>query len=144
MGASEMYGTCSEQIAGVLKVVGDSAMVLSYEEDRAFAALSLDRFGAIGSSRLDWGGAEELGRCEGFDGGNLRRMVQLYADADELAVVFWDNLAVPSVALEAALVAGHAEAVVDTFRACWIYLTSSEVLVEFQDGEGLKAGRVPS
>lgn len=142
--ASEMYGTCSEQNVDVLKCVGDSTMVLSYEEDRVFAALSLDRFGTIGSSRLDWDGAEVLGRCEGFDGGHLRSMVRLYAHVGELAILFWDNLAVPSVALEAALVANHAEAVVDASRACWIYLTDSGVLIEFQEGEGLTAGRVPS
>lgn len=54
------------------------------------------------------------------------RIVRLYADADELATVFWDNFAVPSVALEAALVADHAEAVLDASCACRIYLTGSE------------------
>lgn len=63
--------------------------------------------------------------------------------ASELAVVFWGNLAVPSVALEAALVASHAEAVLECSPECWIHLTDSEVLVEFQDGEGLMVGRVP-
>ncbi len=33
-----------------LEAFGDAAVVLSYEEDRTFAALSLSRFGAVGSS----------------------------------------------------------------------------------------------
>ena len=57
-------------------------MVLSFQEDRTFAALK----------------------------------------ADELAVVFWSNLAVPSVALPAALVAVQAEAVLGCSPECWIYL----------------------
>lgn len=35
-------------------------MVLSYDEDRTVAALSLSRFGARGSPRPDWRGAEVL------------------------------------------------------------------------------------
>ncbi|MFF3459659.1 hypothetical protein ACFYXH_36270 [Streptomyces sp. NPDC002730] len=143
LSGSEMYGTQPERIAGVLEALGESGMVLSYEEDRAFAALSLERFGAVGSSRLDWHGAEVIERCGAFDGGQLRRMVGTYAGANELVVVFWANLAVPSVALEAALVARHAEAVLECSPECWIYLTDSGVLIEFQDGEGLTAGRVP-
>ncbi|MHA5052619.1 hypothetical protein [Streptomyces sp. SD15] len=127
----------------LLEVVGESAMVLSFHEDRTFAALSLGRFGAVGSTRLDWHGAEVIERCEAFDAGQLRRLVVTYAGANELAVVFWGNLAVPSVALEAALVASHAEAVLERSPECWIYLTDSGVLIEFQDGEGLTAGRVP-
>jgi hypothetical protein len=66
----------------------------------------------------------------------------LRCDPTEL-IVFWDNLAVPSVALEAALVADHAEVVADVCPGCWIYLTSSSVLIEFHDGEGLTVARVP-
>ncbi|MFF1678841.1 hypothetical protein ACFVYG_22735 [Streptomyces sp. NPDC058256] len=49
MSAKANYGTHPAAIAEVLDAVGDAAMVLSYEEDRAFAAVSLNRFGAIGS-----------------------------------------------------------------------------------------------
>ncbi|MFE2413425.1 hypothetical protein ACFXDE_34325 [Kitasatospora sp. NPDC059408] len=56
----------------------------------------------------------------------------------------WRGEVVPEHDGKAALVADHAEAVVDASRACWIYLTGSGVLIEFQDGEGLTAGRVPS
>jgi len=139
-----MYGTHAQPLARVLEAVGDSAMLLSYEEDRAFAALSLGRFPAVGSSRLDWRGAEVIERCEAFDSGQLNRMVRAYARAGELVVVFWSNLAVPSVAMEAALVAEHAEEVLEVSPECWIYLTDSRVLVEFQDGEGMTAGRVPN
>ncbi|MBK5994257.1 hypothetical protein JHN53_21950 [Streptomyces sp. MBT58] len=128
----------------MLEVVGDSAMLLSYEEDRAFAALSLGRFPSVGSSRLDWHGAEVIEQCEAFDSGQLNELVRAYAGAGELVVVFWSNLAVPSVAMEAALVAEHAEEVLEVSPECWIYLTDSRVLVEFQDGEGMTAGRVPN
>ncbi len=138
-----MYGTYPEEIATLLDVVGESAMVLSFQEDRTFAALSLGRFGAVGSCRLDWQGAEVIERCEAFDASQLRRLVGTYAGANELAVLFWGNLAVPSVALEAALVASHAEAVLDCSPVCWIYLTDCAVLIEFQDGEGLTAAKVP-
>ncbi|WP_438268020.1 CDI toxin immunity protein [Kitasatospora purpeofusca] len=139
-----MYGTHAEPLARVLEAVGDSAMLLSYEEDRAFAALSLGRFPSVGSSRLDWDGAEVIERCEAFDSGQLNRMVRAYAGAGELAVVFWSNLAVPSVAMEAALVAEHADEVLEVSPECWIYLTDSKVLVEFQDGKGLTVGQVPN
>ncbi|MCX4690535.1 hypothetical protein OG401_40655 [Kitasatospora purpeofusca] len=98
----------------------------------------------MGSSRLDWDGAEVIERCEAFDSGQLNRMVRAYAGAGELAVVFWSNLAVPSVAMEAALVAEHADEVLEVSPECWIYLTDSKVLVEFQDGKGLTVGQVPN
>ncbi|MCX4641428.1 MULTISPECIES: hypothetical protein [unclassified Streptomyces] len=143
MSASEGYGTHPEEIAALLEAVGESMMVLSFREDRSFAALSVERFGAVGSTRLDWSGAVVIERCESFDAAELRRLMASCAGADELAVVFWSNLAVPSVAVEAALVAGHAEAVLECSPECWIYLTDSGVLIEFQDGEGFTAGRVP-
>lgn len=143
MSAGETYGTHREQISGLLGVVGASVMVLSFQEDRVFAALSVDRFGAMGSSRLDWREAEVIERSEAFDAGHLCRLVAAYAGADELAVVFWGNFAVPSVALQAALVASHAETVLECSPECWIYLTDSGVLIEFHDGEGLTVGRIP-
>ncbi|WP_186785201.1 hypothetical protein [Streptomyces misionensis] len=140
MGASEMYGTQRGAIAALLEAVGDSVMVLSYQEDRSFAAMSLDRFGAAGSVRLDWRGHEVIDRCDAFDGGQLRRTVLAHAEPGELAIVFWDNLAVPSVALEASLLADHAEVVEDVRPNCWIYLAGSAVLVERHDGEEADGG----
>jgi hypothetical protein len=69
--------------------------------------------------------------------------VRAYTRANELAVVFWGNLAVPSLGLEGAQVAAHAETVLECSPECWTYFTDSGVLIEFQDGEGLTAGRVP-
>ncbi|MET7846109.1 hypothetical protein ABZT45_48085 [Streptomyces sp. NPDC005356] len=132
MSASEGYGTHPEEIAALLEAVGESMMVLSFREDRSFAALSVERFRAVGSTRLDWSGAVVIERCESFDADELRRLMASCARADELAVVFWSNLAVPSVVVEAALVAGHAEAVLECSPECWIYLTDSGVLIEFQ------------
>jgi hypothetical protein len=138
------YGTQSDVLAALLAVVGDAAVaVLSYDEDRSFAALSLDRFGSVGSSRLDWSGVEELQRSPAFDGDGLRGLLCGLARPDELAVVFWANLAVPSLALEADLVARHAEAILQCCFECWVYLVDSGFLIEFQDGEGFTAGRVP-
>ncbi|MEU9288242.1 hypothetical protein AB0D57_26965 [Streptomyces sp. NPDC048275] len=137
------YGTHPEAIAEVVAAVGDAAVVLSYEEDRAFAAVSLSRFGAVGSTRLDWHGVEVLERSTAFDGAQLRRMVHDHGDGTELAVVFWSNLAVPSVALEAGTVATHAETLLDCSPECWVYLADSRMLIEFQDGEGATVGRVP-
>ncbi|MFE2413435.1 hypothetical protein ACFXDE_34380 [Kitasatospora sp. NPDC059408] len=128
----------------MLDAVGDSVMLLSYEEDTAFASLSLGRFPAVGSSRLDWHAAEVIERCEAFDSGQLNRMVRAYAKSGELVVVFWSNLAVPSVAMEAGLMAEYAGEVLEVSPACWIYLTDSRVLIEFQDGEGMTAGRAPN
>ncbi|MEU7513016.1 hypothetical protein AB0B13_13545 [Streptomyces sp. NPDC042898] len=139
-----MYGTHPEGIAALLEVSGASTMVLSFREDRALAALSVGRFGAVGSTRLDWSGAEVSERSDAFDADELRRLMASCAGVDELAVVFWSNLAVPSVALAAAVVADHAEAVLECSPECWIYLTDSDVLIEFQDGEGFTAGRVPN
>lgn len=136
------YGT-QPVIAALLAAVGGAAVVLSYDEDRSFAALSLSRFGSVGSSRLDWSGVEVLQRSPAFDGGELRGLLRGLARLDELAVVFWGNLAVPSLALEAGLVATHADAILECCFECWIYLVDSGVLIEFQDGEGFTAGRVP-
>ncbi|MFG2593988.1 hypothetical protein [Streptomyces sp. NPDC048438] len=141
MNVGKMYGTHPGAIAALLDAVGEAAMVLSFQY-RTFAALSVGRFGAVGSTRLDWAGAEVIERCELFDADELRRLVASCAGADELAVVFWSNLAVPSVALSAALVAVQAEAVLGCSPECWIYLVDSGVLIEFQDGEGFTAGRV--
>ncbi|MFF3331620.1 hypothetical protein ACFYWX_18945 [Streptomyces sp. NPDC002888] len=143
MGAEASYGTQADGIAALLGAVGDAAVVLSYEEDRTFAALSLSRFGSVGSSRLDWRRAEVLQCSPAFDGGELGKLLISLASSDELAVVFWGNLAVPSLALEASLLAAHAGAVLDCCFECWIYLVDSGVLIEFQDGEGFTVGRVP-
>jgi hypothetical protein len=137
------YGTQPDVIEALLAAVGDAVAVLSYDEDRTFAALSLGRFGSVGSSRLDWSGAEVLQSSPTFDGGELRKLLRELARLDELAIVFWGNLAVPSLALEAGLVATHADAIVECCFECWVYLVDSGVLIEFQDGEGFTAGRMP-
>ncbi|MEU8832216.1 hypothetical protein [Streptomyces sp900116325] len=138
------YGVHRAAIAHILAAVRDAAIVLSYEEDRSFAAASLSRFSAVGSTRLDWQAAEVVERSTGFDGAELRRLLHDHGDKGELVVVFWGSLAVPSVILEAALAALHAETLLDCSPECWIYLTDSRVLIEFQDGEGFTVGRVPS
>ncbi|MFE1288673.1 hypothetical protein [Streptomyces sp. NPDC058751] len=143
MGAEAVYGTRAGEIAVLLRAVGDAAVVLSYGESRTFAALGLNRFGSIGSHRLDWRGAEVIRRSPEFDGGELRRLLGDLAGPDELAVVFWGDLAVPSLALEAGLLAAHADAVLDHGPECWVHLVDTGVLIEFQDGEGFTAGRVP-
>ncbi|MFE8947635.1 hypothetical protein [Streptomyces sp. NPDC007856] len=143
MGAKVSYGTQPDAIAALLGLFGDAAMTLSYDEDRAFAALSLSRFGSMGSTRLYWRGAEVLQSSPAFDGGELRKLLRELAGPDELAVVFWGNLGVPSIALEAGLAAVHADAVVACCLECWVYLVDSAVLIEFQDGEGFTVGRVP-
>jgi hypothetical protein len=144
LGAEAGYGTHPEVIAALLAAIGDAAMVLSCEEDRSFAAVSLSRFGSVGSSRLDWSGVEVLQRSPDFDGEGLRELLSGLARPDELAVVFWGNLAVPSLALKIGLVEAQADAILKCGYECWIYLVDSGVVIEFQDGEGFTAGRVPS
>ncbi|MFC9947070.1 hypothetical protein [Streptomyces pratensis] len=137
------YGTCPEVIAAIVEAAGDAAVVLSYDENRSFAALSLNRYGSVGSCRLDWSGTEVLRRSPAFDGAGLKALLAEFARPDELAVVFWGNLAVPSLALEASSVAAHADAILECGYECWVHLVDSGVLIEFQDGEGFTAGRIP-
>ncbi|CAM5470501.1 hypothetical protein SATRM34S_03185 [Streptomyces atroolivaceus] len=137
------YGTHPEVIAAIVEAAGDAVMVLSYDEDRSLAESGLSRFGPAGSARLDWSGAEVLHRSPAFDGEGLKALMREFAPPDELAVVFWGNLAVPSLALEASLVAEHADAVLECGHQCWVHLVDSGVLIEFQDGEGFTAGRIP-
>ncbi|MFD3972446.1 hypothetical protein [Streptomyces cyaneofuscatus] len=138
------YGMHPEQIAGLLAAAGDAAIVLTYAEDRAFAGVSLNRFASVNSTRLDWQGVEVLERSEEFDGDGLREMVRRYGGEGELVVVFWGDQVVPAVALETEVVAAQAELVVDSCYECWLYFTDGHVLIEFQDGEGFVAARVPN
>ncbi|MFG2923446.1 hypothetical protein ACGFYA_18305 [Streptomyces sp. NPDC048305] len=141
MGAIEGYGTQGEGVEALLNAAGPSAMVLSFREDRTFAALSLDRFGSVRSTRLDWSGAEVLERTSGFDAAELCRLVGEYGGGG-LGVVFPGNLCVPSVAVDLALVGAYADAVLDC-PECWVFLVDHGVLIEFQDGEGFVVARVP-
>ncbi|MET7503643.1 hypothetical protein [Streptomyces microflavus] len=138
------YGMHPENIADLLAAAGDAAIVLTYAEDRAFAGVSLNHFASVNSTRLDWQGVEVLERSDEFDGDGLREMVRRYGGEGELVVVFWGNHAVPSVALEAEVAAAHAEVVVGSCYECWLYFTDGHVLIEFQDGEGFVAARVPN
>lgn len=133
-----------EQIAGLLAAAGDAAIVLTYAEDRAFAGVSLNRFASVNSTRLDWQGVEVLERSEEFDGDGLREMVRRYGGEGEFVVVFWGDQVVPTVALETEVVAAQAELVVGSCYECWLYFTDGHVLIEFQDGEGFVAARVPN
>ncbi|MFD3532478.1 hypothetical protein [Streptomyces sp. NPDC058664] len=144
MTAREGYGKHPEYIAEVLDLLGEDVLLLSYEEEREFASVSLNRFPAIGSARLDWHGAEVVERRDGFDGDALAALLGAHAGPDELVIVFWDNFAVPSIGLPAALAARHAGAILEQGYACWILLTDGGILIEFQDGEGLTAGRPPA
>jgi hypothetical protein len=137
------YGTQPEGIAPLVRAVGEAAAVLSYDEDRTVAAMALDRFDTIGSTRLQWRGVEVLERSSAFDGAQLRELLLRHAPPGETAVVFWGNLAVPSVALDAETLAAHADAVVEGCYECWIHLMDAGLLIEFQDGEGFTLGRVP-
>ncbi|MDF3144261.1 MULTISPECIES: hypothetical protein [unclassified Streptomyces] len=138
------YGTQPEVIAALVHTVGEAAaVVLSYDEDRTVAALGLNRFGTIGSTRLDWRGAEVLERSAAFDAAQLRDLLRRHTQPGETAVVFWGNLAVPSVALDAGLLAAHADTVLECCHECWVHLLDAGLLIEFQDGEGFTVGRVP-
>ncbi|MFE3519704.1 hypothetical protein [Streptomyces sp. NPDC059166] len=142
MGAIEGYGTQREAVEALLGAAGPSAMVLSFREDRAFAALSLNCFGSFGSTRLDWSVAEVLERTSGFDAAELCRLVGEYGEGGGLGVVFPGNLCVPSVAVDLALVGAYADALLDC-PECWVFLVEQAVLIEFQDGEGFVVARVP-
>ncbi|MFD3409573.1 hypothetical protein [Streptomyces cyaneofuscatus] len=138
------YGMYPQDIAALLAAAAEAAIVLTYADHRAFADVSLDRFASVNSTRLDWQRAEVLEHSEEFDGDGLREMGRRHGGEGELVVVFWGNHAVPSVALEAEVVAAHAEMVVGSCYECWLYFTDSRVLIEFQDGEGFVAARVPN
>lgn len=138
------YGMYPESIAELLAAVRAVAVVLTYNEHRAFADLSLNRFASVNSTRLDWQGVEVLERSDEFDGDGLREMVRRYGSEGELVVVFWGNHVVPSIALEAEAVAAHAEMVVGSCYECWLHFTDGHVLIEFQDGEGFVAARIPN
>ncbi len=138
------YGMYPEDIAALLAAAGEAAIVLTFEEDRAFADLSLNRFASVNSTRLDWQGVEVLERSEEFGGNGLRALLRRYGGEGELVVVFWGNHAVPSVALKAEVMAAHAEMVVGSCYECWLYFTDGRVLIEFQDGEGFVAARIPN
>lgn len=128
----------------MVHAVGEAAaVVLSYDENRAVAAMGLNRFGTVGSTRLDWRGAEVVERSSAFDGAQLRELLLRHAPAGETAVVFWGNLAVPSVALDAGLLAAHADTVVECCPEFWVHLMDARLLIEFQDGEGFTVGQVP-
>ncbi|MFE5240825.1 MULTISPECIES: hypothetical protein [unclassified Streptomyces] len=142
MGAIDSYGTQREAVEALLYAAAPSAMVLSYREDRAFAALSLNRFGSVGSTRLDWSGAEVLERTCGFDAAELCRLVGEYGGGG-LGIVFPGNLCVPSVAVDLALVGEYAAPLLDC-PECWVFLVDQGVLIEFQDGEGFVVARVPA
>ncbi|WP_030693124.1 hypothetical protein [Streptomyces globisporus] len=144
MSARESYGTRPEYIAEVLALLGEDALLLSYEEQRAFAEVSLDRFEAIGSGRLDWRGAEVVEKREDFGGGALAALLGAHAAPDELVIVFWDNLLVPTIGTTAALAARHADAIVDQGPVFWLFLADEELLIEFQDGEAFRVGRPPA
>ncbi|MBT2420095.1 hypothetical protein J7F01_17635 [Streptomyces sp. ISL-22] len=144
MSARAGYGTQPEAIAALVHAVGEAAVVvLSYDEDRTVAALGLDRFATMGSTRLDWRGVEVVERCSAFDGAQLRDLLLRHAGPGETAVVFWGNLAVPSMGVDAELLAAHAGTVVESSYECWVHLLDAGLLIEFQDGEGFVVGRVP-
>ncbi|MBT2378636.1 hypothetical protein J7E90_15060 [Streptomyces sp. ISL-111] len=138
------YGMHPEHIAALLAASGEAAIVLTYDEDRAFAGVSLDRFASVNSTRLDWQGVEVLERSDEFDGAGLRELVRRHGGEGELVVMFWGNHAVPTVALETDVAAAHAEMVVDSCYECWLYFTDGQVLIEFQDGDGFVVARVPN
>ncbi|MFC8951070.1 hypothetical protein ACFT8P_00280 [Streptomyces sp. NPDC057101] len=144
MNARETYGTRPEYIGEILGLLGEDAVRLSYDEHREFAATSLNRFPAIGSVRLDRSVADVVDRRDTFDGATLASLLDAHAGPDELVVVFWDNLPPPSIALPAPLAARHAAAILDEGPTCWLLLTDSGTLIEFQDGEGFTTGRPPA
>lgn len=144
MNPREAYGTHPEYIGATLGLLGEDAIRLSYDEHREFAATSLNRFPAVGSVRLDWSGADVLDRRDSFDGPTLAALLTAHAGPDELVIVFWDNLLPPSIALPAPLAARHAAAILDEAPTCWLLLTDSGILIEFQDGEGFTTGGPPA
>ncbi|MEU2232318.1 hypothetical protein [Streptomyces vietnamensis] len=144
MSARESYGTHPEYIADVLNLLGDETLLLTYEEHRAFAEVSLNRFEAIGSARVNWRGTEVVERTEEFGAETLVTLLHTHAAPDELVIVFWDNLLVPTIALPSALAARHADTILDQGSTCWLFLTDKGLLIEFQDGEAFTVGRPPA
>ncbi|MER5202830.1 hypothetical protein [Streptomyces sp. NPDC002825] len=144
MSAHESYGTHPEYIAEVLDLLGEDVLLLSYGEQRAFAEASLNRFEPIGSARLNWQGVEVTARTEEFDGEALAALLHTHAAPDELVIVFWDNLLIPTIALPATLASRHAETILDQGPTCWLFLPDGGILIEFQDGEGFTAGSPPT
>ncbi|MFD2469927.1 hypothetical protein [Amycolatopsis silviterrae] len=143
------YGTYPQALQDLRTALGPENRLLhelSWEEDQALAAVSLELFpGRFDGLRwpdenvLTQAAEPDYERAARLLGDLIRQHSPKHADA----VVFWGNLSIPTVRLPARLAAANAGELMDTGDDVWIYLPDRNVLVEYWHSGRITAGTVP-
>ena len=149
--ARESYGTHPQALRDLRTALGTENRLLhelSWEEDQALAAVSLNLFPARSFfDGLTWPDDAVLAQAvepEYEQAARLLGDLILQHSAEHAdAVVFWGNLALPTVRLPARLAAANAGELMDTGDDVWIYLPDRGVLVEYWHSGRITAGKVP-
>jgi hypothetical protein len=148
------YGTFPERLIDLFDAVGPEERAyirtLTAAEDGEYAAVSLDRFTVQPHTMgaLDWSGVvvleqrveEDYEAASALFGGLVLQHAP--SPASEV-IVFWGNLAIPTIGIPARLAAEQAGELMDTGDDAWVYLPESKILVEYWHSGRITAGKVP-
>ncbi|WP_406636364.1 hypothetical protein [Amycolatopsis sp. WGS_07] len=145
---ARVYGTYRQALRDLRTALGPENRLLhelSWEEDQALAAVSLTLFPARFDG-LGWPAEHVLTQAVEPDYERAARLlgdlVLQHSPEHADAVVFWGNLAIPTVRLPARLAAANAGELMDTGDDVWIYLPDRNVLVEYWHSGRITAGKL--
>ncbi|MFC9249249.1 hypothetical protein ACFT7S_36000 [Streptomyces sp. NPDC057136] len=110
-------------------------LLLDHADNRRLAAGSLNRFPARSSCEIDWSGVPGVERhwCPGADAwaALAAQLCAPWVAQDVLVVVFWGNLAVPTVVVPAWLLVRYAREIEDAQPHFWLHPLGGDVLIEY-------------
>jgi hypothetical protein len=149
--AEEQYGRHADALEPFLRILNEdersAISILSYAEDRSFAADSINRF-PQGWSGIDWERSEFLVQHHYEDFTDAARLLQellaRHALDSSLLVITWGNLLIPALAMPVALARAHPSEVLDICDDLWLFAVDEGVIIEHHHSGVLTASRIPA
>lgn len=118
-------------------------------EDDELAGASLRKFphGEASGGAIDWAAAGSIEQALEEDyleaSRRFSEFILRYASPESDAVIFWGNIAIPTVRLPARLAAENAGELIDTGDDVWIYLAEEGILVEYWHSGMITVAKIP-
>ncbi|WP_157803706.1 hypothetical protein [Luteimicrobium subarcticum] len=122
----------------------DGVRLLDFAQHSEQERESLDRFPRLSDGTIAWSQVpEDLVTATTSDLGGLGVMIQDLIPEGTTVILFWDSLAIPSVAISRDAFIPLASRVADSIPEFWVYVPATQMVIEVTFSGSITAGRVP-
>lgn len=143
MNARQLYGSHPERLSDLLDSLApedrDKVHLVGFDENERLASSSLDKLPQTNWGTINWEEAQYLEQQdtprepEAVEA--IRQIISSKISPDSAAVIFWANLAVPTVQTTATIAMKAMDEIIAASHDVWLYFPDDNLLVEhFNEG----------